>query len=59
MCMDILSNEWTPALTVGSTLMSIQSLLSAPDADNPINFIAAVQLKMNKTIFEAKVKEQL
>ena len=55
--MDILSNEWTPALTVGSTLMSIQSLLSAPDADNPINFIAAVQLKMNKTIFEAKVKE--
>jgi ubiquitin-protein ligase len=34
-------------------------LLSAPEADDPINFIAAEQFKMSKTIFEAKVKESL
>ncbi len=57
MCMDILNDEWMASMSVRSILISIQSLLSAPDADNPINFIAAEQLKMNKTIFEAKVKE--
>jgi ubiquitin-protein ligase len=56
-CMDILNDEWMASMSVRSILISIQSLLSAPDADNPINFIAAEQLKMNKTIFEAKVKE--
>ncbi len=57
--MDILNDWWSPALTVGSTLISVQSLLSAPEADDPINFIAAEQFKMSKTIFEAKVKESL
>jgi hypothetical protein len=31
--------------------------LSDPEPNDPINFIAAEQLKMSKTIFEAKVKE--
>jgi len=56
-CMDILSDEWTPALNVRSTLISVQSLLSAPEPDNPINFIAAEESKLDKTNFEAKVKE--
>ena len=55
--MDILSDEWTPALNVRSTLISVQSLLSAPEPDNPINFIAAEESKLDKTNFEAKVKE--
>ena len=59
MCMDILSEEWSPALTVEKLLHSTQSLLSGPEADNPINFIAAEQFKLNKPIFEAKVKEQI
>ena len=38
---------------------SIQSLLSTPESDDPINFIAAEQLKMSKKIFKAKVKEYI
>jgi ubiquitin-protein ligase len=57
-CMDIL-NPFTPALTARTLLISIQSLLSDPEPNDPINFIAAEQLKMSKTIFEAKVKEKL
>jgi ubiquitin-conjugating enzyme E2 D/E len=55
--MDILSKEWSPALTVEKVLHSTQSLLSGPEADNPINFIAAEQFKLSKPNFEAKVKE--
>ncbi len=40
-------------------MISIQSLLSAPESDDPINFIAAEQLKMSKKIFKAKVKEYI
>ena len=57
--MDILNDCWSPALTVEKLLYSIQSLLSAPESDDPINFMAALQLKMSKTIFEAKVKEYI
>jgi len=34
-CLDILKNEWTPALTIRTALISLQALLSAPEADDP------------------------
>jgi ubiquitin-conjugating enzyme E2 N len=57
--LDVLNEEWTPALTARAVLISIQALLSAPEPNDPIDFVAAEQLKMSQTIFEAKVKEKI
>ena len=34
-CLDILKNEWTPALTIRTALISLQALLSCPEPDDP------------------------
>jgi ubiquitin-conjugating enzyme (huntingtin interacting protein 2) len=34
-CLDILKNEWTPALTIRTALISLQALMCAPEPDDP------------------------
>ena len=40
-CLDILKKNWSPALQIKSVLLSIQSLLSEPNPDDPLNNEAA------------------
>eukprot|EP00750_Incisomonas_marina_P012524 INCI16932.2.p1 GENE.INCI16932.2~~INCI16932.2.p1 ORF type:complete len:191 (-),score=31.15 INCI16932.2:449-1021(-) len=35
-CVDILKDQWSPALTVAKVLVSLQALLSAPNPDDPL-----------------------
>ena len=35
-CLDILKENWAPSLTVQKTLLSIMSLLSSPNPDDPL-----------------------
>ena len=44
-CLDILKNEWSPALTVRTALISLQALLSAPEPDDPQDAVVAKQYK--------------
>jgi len=53
-CLDILKNEWSPALTVRTALISIQALLSAPEPDDPQDAEVAAQFKNAYSAFTEK-----
>jgi len=40
-CMDVLANMWSPALTIKSLVVSLQSLLACPEPHDPIEPAAA------------------
>mmetsp|Transcript_38963 Transcript_38963/g.64712 ORF Transcript_38963/g.64712 Transcript_38963/m.64712 type:complete len:200 (-) Transcript_38963:374-973(-) len=44
-CLDILKNEWSPALTIRTALLSLQALMSAPEPDDPQDAVVAKQFK--------------
>lgn len=44
-CLDILKNEWSPALTIRTALLSLQALMSAPEPDDPQDAVVAKQYK--------------
>ena len=47
-CLSILKGDWTPALNVRTTVISIQNLLAAPNPDDPLdNNVAKVWVEDN------------
>ena len=56
-CLDILKNQWSPALTTSKVLLSISSLLSDPNPDDPLVGEIAALYKQNKAQFEANARE--
>lgn len=55
-CLDILKNEWTPALTIRTALISLQALLCAPEPDDPQDAVVANQYKSDIKRFNAQAK---
>lgn len=56
-CLDILKREWSPALTISKVLLSISSLLSEPNPDDPLVSDIAKLYKKNISIHNSKAKE--
>ena len=55
-CLNILQDQWCPALTIEKVLLSIQSFLDDPDADNPLVPAIADVYKNNREQYIAKAK---
>ncbi|CAC9699168.1 ubiquitin-conjugating enzyme, putative [Plasmodium sp. DRC-Itaito] len=50
-CLDVLKNEWSPALTIRTALLSIQALLSDPQPDDPQDAEVAKMYKENYSLY--------
>ena len=58
-CLDILKDKWSPALSFYKILLSLQSLLTDPNPDSPLNGEAARLYKSDKKGYAIKVKEYI
>ncbi|PWW75158.1 hypothetical protein C7212DRAFT_352788 [Tuber magnatum] len=56
-CLDTLSQKWTPVLTIKTALLSLQSLLDAPEPTDPQDAEVAQQMIKNPTAFRVKAQE--
>jgi ubiquitin-conjugating enzyme (huntingtin interacting protein 2) len=51
-CLDILKDQWSPALTLKTAMLSLQALLASPAPDDPQDAVVARQYLSDRGTFE-------
>jgi ubiquitin-conjugating enzyme (huntingtin interacting protein 2) len=55
-CLDILKDQWSPALTIKTALLSLQALLCSPEPDDPQDAEVANMYKRDRAKFDTTAK---
>lgn len=55
-CLDILKDQWSPALTIKTALLSLQALLCSPEPDDPQDAQVANMYKQDRAKFDITAK---
>ena len=56
-CLDTLKDNWTPSLTIGKVLMTVQQLMMDPNADSALVPEIGTMIRENPEAFRTKAKE--
>ncbi|KAF8463694.1 ubiquitin-conjugating enzyme/RWD-like protein [Kalaharituber pfeilii] len=56
-CLDILSNKWSPVLTIKTALLSLQALLAAPEPNDPQDAEVANMMLKDPARFKSKARD--
>ncbi|KAH6566974.1 hypothetical protein BASA50_000595 [Batrachochytrium salamandrivorans] len=54
-CLNILREDWKPVLNINSIMVGLQYLFLEPNAEDPLNKVAAEVLRSNRRLFERNV----